>query len=431
MRENNRKPIEKCRKKLPQFTTMNVIDGQAGLVIYSSLIFYSLTIDNILNIIILLILAAVTIVALSGDNGILRNAGKAKEQTEKAQVIEQAQIDILGKQADNSSGELERNDIKEILDKYFKEVPDDFTSDTVLDTKEEYGNYKIPVSEIYDGEIKEPTLKAGDMSEEQRKELIGKYVTNYEPESNDAIETTAPGKWMIFNIDDKNIYLIASDYITEVPYGKSGTNKPIGSGGSPRGVRFTNILNDYPGGSAEITDSKIQALNDSYFSQNFTSAGNNMKAVAYMLDTTAWSGFKEEGVAEYAIGGPTIELLFEAYNKAHPDEEYPNGKYKARAESNLGYEISTDGGKNWGTSTGSNYLDSNDRTFVINSINNASAMWLASPSNYDMYNNVLYIWNYGKVEGVYSNANGLRPVVCLESKIELKKTETNTYEIIK
>ena len=50
MRENNRKPIEKCRKKLPQFTTMNVIDGQAGLMIYSSLIFYSLTIDNILNI---------------------------------------------------------------------------------------------------------------------------------------------------------------------------------------------------------------------------------------------------------------------------------------------------------------------------------------------------------------------------------------------
>ena len=57
MRENNRNSIEKCRKKLPQFTTMNVIDGQAGLIIYTSLIFYSLTIDNILNIIVLLILA--------------------------------------------------------------------------------------------------------------------------------------------------------------------------------------------------------------------------------------------------------------------------------------------------------------------------------------------------------------------------------------
>lgn len=55
MRENNRNSIEKSRKKLPQFTTMNVIDGQASLVIYASLIFYSLTIDNILNIIIAVI----------------------------------------------------------------------------------------------------------------------------------------------------------------------------------------------------------------------------------------------------------------------------------------------------------------------------------------------------------------------------------------
>ena len=58
MKENNRKSIASI-KKLPQFTTMNVIDGQAGLVNYSSLVFYSLTIDNILNIIVLLILAGV------------------------------------------------------------------------------------------------------------------------------------------------------------------------------------------------------------------------------------------------------------------------------------------------------------------------------------------------------------------------------------
>ena len=49
MRGKNRKPIASI-EKLPQFTTMNVIEGQAGLVKYSSLIFYSLTLDNILNI---------------------------------------------------------------------------------------------------------------------------------------------------------------------------------------------------------------------------------------------------------------------------------------------------------------------------------------------------------------------------------------------
>lgn len=42
MSENYRKSIASLNK-FPQFTTMNVIDGQAGLIIYTSLIFYSLT----------------------------------------------------------------------------------------------------------------------------------------------------------------------------------------------------------------------------------------------------------------------------------------------------------------------------------------------------------------------------------------------------
>ena len=96
MRENNRKPIEKCRRKLSQFTTMNVIDGQAGLVIYSSLIFYSLTIDNILNIIVLLILAGVSIAMLTGNNGILTQANQAKENTKIATAKEKVQIEAAG-----------------------------------------------------------------------------------------------------------------------------------------------------------------------------------------------------------------------------------------------------------------------------------------------------------------------------------------------
>lgn len=94
MRENNRKSIERCRKKLQQFTTMNVIDGQAGLVIYSSLIFYSLIINNILNIIVLLILASVIIATLSGDNGLLAKAQQVKEETHIAQDKEQIQFTL-------------------------------------------------------------------------------------------------------------------------------------------------------------------------------------------------------------------------------------------------------------------------------------------------------------------------------------------------
>ena len=95
MRENYRKSIASI-EKLPQFTTMNVIDGQAGIIICSSLISYSLTIDNILNIIVLLILAAVSIATLTGENGILTQAENAKDKTAEAEAIERVQVETLG-----------------------------------------------------------------------------------------------------------------------------------------------------------------------------------------------------------------------------------------------------------------------------------------------------------------------------------------------
>ena len=94
MRERDRKSIE-IDKMLPQFTTMNVIEGQAGLVNYSSLIFYSLTLNNILNIIVLLILAGVSIATLTGPNGLLTRANEAKEKTEQAEQDELARLQSL------------------------------------------------------------------------------------------------------------------------------------------------------------------------------------------------------------------------------------------------------------------------------------------------------------------------------------------------
>ena len=97
MREKNRNSIASCLK-FPQFTTMNVIDGQVGLAFYASLIFYSLTIDNILNIIVLMILAGVAVATLLGDNGIITRAGQALKETDEKAAVEEmklAWIDLL------------------------------------------------------------------------------------------------------------------------------------------------------------------------------------------------------------------------------------------------------------------------------------------------------------------------------------------------
>ena len=152
MREKNRKTIE-IEKMLPQFTTMNVIDGQAGLMSYSSLIFYSLTIDNILNIIVLLILAGVSIATLTGDNGLLSKAQEAKEQTEVAEVKDRAQLDILDWQADqlkdNNDATLNDDIVKGILDG--KDYISGFNEEDPENIKVITENgYEIPISDLYD-----------------------------------------------------------------------------------------------------------------------------------------------------------------------------------------------------------------------------------------------------------------------------------------
>ena len=60
----------------------------------------------VITVIVLLILAGVTISALSGQNGILQNALKAKEETEKAERKEQEEIQKLEMEMASENGEI-------------------------------------------------------------------------------------------------------------------------------------------------------------------------------------------------------------------------------------------------------------------------------------------------------------------------------------
>ena len=155
----------------------------------------------------------------------------------------------------------------------------------------------------------------------------------------------------------------------------------------PRAAGFTSILNDYEG-SASITDSRIKGLNNSYFSTGKSSTYYNMKSVAYMLDTKAWSGFALSGKADYAIGGPTLELLFKSYNQKY------GTNYVSEATSNSGYKVGS------GSASGYELTLSNtsDPLYVITSMSNANAYWLASPSPYGAGDRVFYVSNDRRCE---------------------------------
>ena len=368
----------------------------------------------IVTIIVIIILAAAVILTVSKNNPI----DSAREATFKEDV-RSFQDDLAlsvskdytkkAGQRDNKFNATTFEEIQNYIPSFNKKYDGKFVikEDELIYVEDKVSeNEKIWLAGMTVG-AKEKFAKVVEANVE---DYYGKSITNY---SANGVED-----WKIFHSDGKNVYIIASDY---VPVDKlpetSKKHKPTNADSSyPKAAPFDNVINDYTG-SANITDKIIKALNKSYFDylekHNTVSENNNMRAVAYMLDTGIWSSFKTEE-AEYVVGGPTVEMLMASYNKSHNEE------YKARASSATGYQISKDGGVNWMTRY-DKMLSTSDSLYVIVSSSNALAMWLASPSDYstDYVMNVHYNGNVSHHS--YSNTKiGFRPIVCLKSDIQLE-----------
>ncbi len=111
----------------------------------------------VITIIVLLILAGVSIAMLSGDNGLLTKAEKAKEETEIADIIERAKVDILGVQS-NNKGDITQKQLDETLAKYGTVSGEG--ENKILTTNK---GYIIKVSDIYSGTIAVGKIVAEDV----------------------------------------------------------------------------------------------------------------------------------------------------------------------------------------------------------------------------------------------------------------------------
>lgn len=179
-------------------------------------------------------------------------------------------------------------------------------------------------------------------------------------------------------------------------------------------------------GTIDITNARLQALNYDYcVTKGYSNSNKNMKAVAYMLDTEAWSGFAGN-TADYAIGGPTIEMLLKSYSQKYKVD------YRAEAKSSKGYQISLNGGKSWSNYATGGTLSSSNNPYIISSNDKAWGYYLASPSN--SYSDCGF--TIDSSGGISCNSYefnspdyGFRPIVCLKENTELTKKAEGIYEI--
>lgn len=246
----------------------------------------------------------------------------------------------------------------------------------------------------------------------------------------DCTNSAAVNNWLLFYADDNNIYLIVDDYIHYDYCPSSATQKIIRENRNNNyELSMDNVLKDYRG-SSDITDQRIQALNSELFSAYPNVNTEAMKKVAYMLDIDVWNVYAGE-YADYAIGGPTVELFINSYNKKY------GTSYKATVKSQFGAI-----GYGFSNPQGLTLSVADDPTYIIPSTSKVEfGMWMASPhANYQTSLMAAeYIVSYGRgtaelSQDGYDDNNyshyGFRPIVCLKHDVKLQKNSDGSYTII-
>ena len=173
----------------------------------------------VITIIVMLILAAISISMLTGDNSILKRATDSKKNTEESQIIEEAKIDILAKITDNEGKAISKKQLKDVLKNYFNEeeigeleIPDDLSAaNDQLTTKD--GKYKIKLSDIYNGKVENRWEYNHDLQIVENDKLtlkVGDYV-NTTPYTVDGKQFD--GKWRVLGEENGQVLLVSANYV--------------------------------------------------------------------------------------------------------------------------------------------------------------------------------------------------------------------------
>ena len=242
--------------------------------------------------------------------------------------------------------------------------------------------------------------------------------------STDHSETSgAVATWRIFYADESNIYLVADDYIASkyAPKGKNGS--ALNANGTHM-VGLDTIEGDYLGASDIGASNPARKWLDTFLNSYGTSTNTGVRAVAYLMDTNVWSIYAGNN-AEYAIGGPTLEMFCASYKDTHQSRYL-----ECDSVTSNGYQIK------WSDSTyGSSVegLSTNEYNsiYVINDDSLAVGWWLASPTAEWDYG-LFYVRSNGTIDIYFTSARilGLRPIVCLKPNVQLEQVDSDTFRIV-
>ena len=380
----------------------------------------------VITIIVLIILASVSIAMLTGDNGILKKAITAKEKTIEAEDEEKINLAILA--ARDNNGDFNRELLKEELGKYglTGENGENGTT-TVTANGKKYtidSEGKVTSEDLTENDdnkgIKDITAQ---MVAEHPETYYGLKVTNYE-------STNGQNDWRIFYSDGEHIFLITGDYVDLSVANRLSSN----TGMTKLGAKYRAYWSSAPSRSLQTVEDTVKTrFKATGYTLNVING--NSRCVSTLLNASNWESYKDNGnMAEYAIGGSTIEMWMASWNELC-DKKYnkPSDKLYCNNTNENGYYVGTSTNPT-SVSISSSVMSAKDgynnslyyphHESISDGDRYCDSYWIASPSANYSYS-VLLVYSDGSVNNSYFDDTymGVRPVVSLNSGIKVNATE--------
>ena len=251
----------------------------------------------------------------------------------------------------------------------------------------------------------------------------GLKVTNYE-------SINGQDDWKIFYSDGEHIFLITGDYV-DLSVANEGTTKLDSNTGMVKvGTKYRVNWDSAPTSLQIVEDIVKTRFMATGYTLNNSNA--NSRYVSTLLNASNWESYKDNnGMAEYAIGGSTIEMWMDSWYKRYPsDRLYCNNTNK------YGYCVGTSSNPT-STSIDSSVMSTKEGynnklyyPYQKKILDGCYEYWIASPSA-DRSDALIIVDTYGEVEhngylylqGSYYTQMGLRPVVSLNSGIKVNATD--------
>ena len=348
----------------------------------------------VITIIVLLILAGVTIATLTGDNGILNQAGKAKDKTTEAESIERVQVEVAGSYG--LDGTIDKDQLNKNLGNIagLKIGESNFGGENIVK--------ELPVTVTLNGYDIEINSNGGV---EKIPEIIAKIRANPQAYYGKKVKNyNANGKtYKIFYVDKDN-------------YFKDGYNTIYLKADFSGSVSCST--------SYDASQTLIKRMNplwatkgNTVKAETTTISNQNEQAAAWLCDPSKWTAYCDTDKANYAIGGPSVEMYVKSYNQTHGDDalgcqyqtnDVPGYIYKVNNTIQNGGWYTNNDTLDYSMTYKSMYCGQNGKK--------TGAWWLASPSARDSSNVcVVSGGNANLCHSISSNDYGVSPLVSLKS----------------